>query len=228
VSGRRGGGAAWEGDGEPSIRELRHREDGFTPERQKKFLKTLRRTGCVADAARTAGISTTTIDRLRRKFADFDAKCRAARRLAVPELEAIAYRRATEGAPAKIIRKGKLFEVRVKPSDSMLRLLLAGAAPGKYGRFAGLKRPDGSGGPKRGGSRPPERSYDEALDSVLGKIDAIERHKIAREGYRRGPEGVLIPPGWRVARAEELARLGWTPPAGEAEEPSGDEEGGAP
>jgi len=138
MGGRRGAEARREGGDEPSIDGLRYREDGFTPEKRKRFLKTLRKTGCVADAARVAGVSTTTIHRLRRKFADFDSQCVAARRLAVPELEAIAYKRATEGAPAKIIRKGELFEVRVKPSDSILRLLLAGAAPKKYGRYAGL------------------------------------------------------------------------------------------
>ena len=36
---------------------------------------------------------------------------------------------------------------------------------------------------------------------------------MAHEGYRYGPDGRLVPPGWRMVTEEELARLGWTPPA---------------
>ena len=81
-----------------SIGTLRYRLDGFTPKKRRVFLKALRKTGCVRDAAGKAGVSTTTIDRLRRIFADFNAECEAARRMAVPALEEIAYRRATVGA----------------------------------------------------------------------------------------------------------------------------------
>jgi hypothetical protein len=218
------------GDGEEagagrSIETLRYRIDGFTPERRQLFLATLRETGCVTDAARAAGVTTRTIDRLRRLFADFDAQCRTAHAIAVPNLEAIAFQRATVGAPAKIVRKGKLFEVRVKPSDSMLRLLLAGAAPEKYGRFAGLAAAKGEQRPKW---LPPERSPEEVKESILTKLAAIHRHRIEEEGYSEGPGGQLVPPGLRLVSEEELARLGWTPPE---EKPAGgdedEEKGGA-
>ena len=203
-----------------SIAELRYRIDGFTPERRQRFLAALRETGCVRDSARSAGVTTTTIDRLRRIFADFDAQCRAAHALAVPNLEAIAFQRATVGAAAKIVRKGKLFEVRVKPSDSMLRLLLAGAAPEKYGRFAGLAAAKGEARPKW---LPPERSPEEVKESILTKLEAMARHRVEEEGYSLGPGGELVAPGLRLVAEEELARLGWTPP----EEQLEDEEEGA-
>ena len=177
MSGTGGAGAERGAERARFIQELRPREDGFTPEKQKKFLKTLRKTGCVADAARTAGISTTTISRLRRKFADFDALCVEARRMAVPELEAIAYARATVGAPAKIIRKGELFEVRVKPSDAILRLLLAGAAPKKYGRYAGLPARQGAA---PGALGPEKWSFERSLAEVEEAL-AIYRLRRARE-----------------------------------------------
>ena len=214
-----------EGGGGRRIAELRERIDGFTPERQRAFLDALRETGCIRDAARAAGVSTTTIDRARRNFPDFDADCRTVRNLAVPALEAIAYRRATVGAAARIIRKGRLFEVRMKPSDTMLRLLLAGAAPEKYGRCAGLAgarqatRPRGS---------PPERTLEEAKQSILKKLDAIDRHRVARQGYTIGPHGGLVPPGMRMVSEAELARLGWTAPDDEAPAAESEpEEGGA-
>ena len=184
VSGKRAERELEVAEGGPSISELRLREDGFTPEKQKTFLKTLRKTGCVADAARTAGISTTTIGRLRRKFADFDARCAAARRMALPELEAIAYARATVGAPAKIVRKGKLFEVRVKPSDSILRLLLAGAAPKKYGRYAGL--PAAKGGAP-GALGPEKWSFERSLAEIEKALE-IYRLRRAREAEDDGED----------------------------------------
>lgn len=209
------GGDGFGGGGARGIGELRRRIDGFTPERQRKFLKWLGKTGCVKDAAGKAGISTTTVDRTRRKFADFDARCVAALELALPKLEAIAYKRATVGAPEKVIRKGKVVQIRQKASDAMLRLLLAGAAPRKYGRYAGLAR---GGGKARRETREPwrrTRSPEEVKESILRKLAAIKRHRLAQGGYSEGPGGVMVPPGWRMVREEELARLGWTPPEGE-------------
>ncbi len=217
-------------DGDEGLRRigsLRFRADGFTPERQKIFLKTLRKTGCVADAARKAGVSTTTIDRVRRTFADFAEKCDAARRMAVPSLEAIAYQRATVGAPAKIIRGGKVVEVRIKPSDAMLRLLLGGAAPEKYGRFAGLPARAGAGADGNAAKWRRPRTMEEIRESILRKFEAIDRHQVEHEGYTRGPGGQLVPPGRRMVSEEELARLGWTPPPAPPEgEDGGEADGG--
>ena len=45
----------------------RHRRDGWTAERQRAFIATLARTGCVAAAARAAGMSVTSAYKLRRR-----------------------------------------------------------------------------------------------------------------------------------------------------------------
>jgi len=204
-------------DGARSIAELRPRIDGFTPARQKKFLKWLGRTGCVRDSAAKAGISSTTIDRTRRNFPDFDARCVAAFELALPRLEAIAFKRATVGAPSKVIRKGKVVEVRVKPSDSMLRLLMTGAAPAKYGRTGAPARP-------RREERDRIRREVSAemksrlvatkpeLVAAVMKLVRVKRLNMIADGEIAEPE-----PGWRMVREEELERLGWIPPEGEKE-----------
>ena len=44
---------------------VRPRHDGFTPAKQQKFFKALKKTGCIKDACRAAGISKTTVDRWR-------------------------------------------------------------------------------------------------------------------------------------------------------------------
>jgi hypothetical protein len=71
-------------------------------------------------------------------FADAWRLTRGAHKL---PLELVAYRRAVEGVEEQVWRHGKPSHVRTHYSDSLLRLLLAGQQPGKYGRRAAL-RPD--------------------------------------------------------------------------------------
>jgi hypothetical protein len=113
----------------------RVRHDGFTPEKQRRFLKALTRTGCISDACRAVRISRETVRRHRNKWAEFDGKVTDALGLAAAELETIAWKRATVGAEEKVIRDGKVVAIKVKPSDAMLKLLLQGANPKKYGRI---------------------------------------------------------------------------------------------
>ena len=126
--------SAPEGRGSEPPRPHRQRHDGFTPKKQRKFFKMLKKTGCLRDAARAAGISTNTVRRHRDKWPAFNAKVEAALGQAADALETLAWHRATVGAEEKIYRDGELVAVRVKPSDAMLRLLLQGANPKKYGR----------------------------------------------------------------------------------------------
>jgi hypothetical protein len=55
-----------------------------------------------------------------------------------------------------------------------------------------------SGGPRRGRGLPP-RSKEDAMKSILDKIEAIERHEAPKklaEGWVQDEEGRWIPPGW--------------------------------
>jgi hypothetical protein len=56
------------------------------------------------------------------------------------------------------------------------------------------------GGGQRGRAiKPHERSFEEAVDSILTKIDAIERHEKPqklKQGWSEGENGYMIPPGW--------------------------------
>lgn len=117
-----------------ATRAYRPRHDGFTPARRKLFFKVLRKTGCIADAARACGISRNTVRRWRSRWKEFDDQVEAALAIASVALDTIAWKRATEGAEEKVYRDGRLVFTRVKPSDSMLRLLMQGANPKKYGR----------------------------------------------------------------------------------------------
>jgi len=123
----------------PAPRPHRQRHDGFTPKKQRKFLKALKKTGCLKDAARAAGISCNTVRRHRDKWQNFDEKVDVALAIASGELETIAWKRAVEGVEEKVIRDGKVAWIRIKPSDAILRLLMKGADPKKYGA-AGFSR----------------------------------------------------------------------------------------
>lgn len=108
----------------PFMPGLRIREDGWTLARTRVFLAVLAQTGCVADAARIAGVSTTSVNRSRKLFAPFDKACAVALANALRGLEAVAYQRAVEGRETVVYRGGKEVERRVVPSDSMLGLLI--------------------------------------------------------------------------------------------------------
>ncbi len=122
--GSKTGGDAGGRGANPLMPGLRVREDGFTVARTRTFLAVLARTGCVADAARVAGVSTTSVNRSRKLFAPFDRACREAIAKALRGLEAVAYERAVEGREMVILRNGKEVERRIVPSDSLLGLLL--------------------------------------------------------------------------------------------------------
>src|SRR5687768_1413772 len=77
--------------------KVRHRHDGWTEERQRRFLQALAMTGCVRDAARVAGMSNVAGYRLRKISPEFrDAWDRALDHAKVG-LKAVAYARAVEG-----------------------------------------------------------------------------------------------------------------------------------
>ena len=108
----------------PLMPGLRIREDGWTVARTRTFLALLAQTGCVADAARVAGVSRTSVNRSRKLFAPFDRACTDALAKALRGLEAVAYQRAVEGRESVILRGGKEIERRIVPSDSLLGLLI--------------------------------------------------------------------------------------------------------
>jgi hypothetical protein len=105
-------------------------------------IEALAKYGNVTDAARVAGVSDTTFYRHLNKDPEFARLCDASRAKAARPLEMLAWQRAVEGAPETIIRKGEVVQIKVKPSDSMMRLMLQASNPKKYGRLS-------RGGPSR-------------------------------------------------------------------------------
>jgi hypothetical protein len=119
---------------------MRYRHDGFTGPKRRRFLRTLAKTGCIADAARVAGISTTTADRWRAKEPRFARACENAIDMASSHIETLAWERAVTGIEEPVIHYGKLVGTRIRRSDAIFRMLLMASNRKKYGRMGAVKR----------------------------------------------------------------------------------------
>jgi hypothetical protein len=106
---------------------LRHRHDGFTPEKIAIFIRTLRATGTVTDAARAAGITRkTAYDLYGREDAGWfrAAWDEALRGPANVVLAATAYDRAINGVEEAVWYKGEFKGWRVRHDNRLLMWLL--------------------------------------------------------------------------------------------------------
>lgn len=83
--------------------------------RQGRFLRVLAIDGCVARAARAAGVDKRTVYRWRRTRPDFSRRWKEAQQKGIDALEALAIRRAVHGP--RIVRRRK----RKGPSAALLR-----------------------------------------------------------------------------------------------------------
>jgi hypothetical protein len=103
---------------------LRYRHDGWTAGAQRHFLQALGDTGCVRDACRAAGRSSTSAYRLRARSAEFAASWDRALEMAATVLEQVAFARAVIGVEEPVWHYGKLVGTRRRYSDALLRLLI--------------------------------------------------------------------------------------------------------
>lgn len=140
------------------------KRDGFTPAKKAKAIEAIGKYGNVTDACLVAGISDTTFYRHLNKDPEFARSCELAREQAAKPLETLAWQRATEGAPEKVIRNGEVVQIKVKPSDAMLGMLLRASDPKKYGRLS------------RGGA-----TRKQIEKKLRKKIEAETREKMRRE-----------------------------------------------
>lgn len=150
---------------------MRYRFDGFTPDKRRKFVKTLAKTGCWRDAARVAGISTTTADRWRSKDAAFARLCAAAIDEAASHIDTLAWERGVVGIEEPVWHHGKVVGMRVKRSDGVFRMLLMASNPKKYGRMGAAARPgDGPAGAR--GRQPRVASNEEVRRELAKRLKA--------------------------------------------------------
>lgn len=122
-------------DFEPVPRRYRH--DGWTPDRQKQFIRWLAVTGCVERAARMVNIAQPNCYALRMApgAEGFRRAWDSALDFAVPKLKDVAFQRAIEGELVPVFSGGKLMGFRRKYNDKLLMFCLR-----HYGQDANGKR----------------------------------------------------------------------------------------
>lgn len=100
------------------------RFDGWTRLRRRAFLRALSETGQVKDACERVGISSTSVDRLRKRSPGFARDFAAALARSAPMLEQVAWERAVEGWEEPVVVRGEVVGTRRRYSESLLRMLL--------------------------------------------------------------------------------------------------------
>ena len=185
----------------------RQRHDAFTEARKSAFLGALVKTGCILDACRLTGIGARTVYRHQESDPSFHDHCRAALRMSGTPVELTAWQRAVEGVEQEFACGGQVY-VRRRYDAGLLRLLLQGSNPKKYGPRPGFKRKRLLKHERKQIEREiraaisaetPEPSIEQVRADVLRRLDAIERHeepqKLA-EGWTKSPDGHWVPPGY--------------------------------
>ena len=112
------------------------RYDGWTEEKQRRFIEVLADTGQVGLAARAVGMTRETAYRLRRsaRGAAFARAWDAARHHAGSLLEDMAFERAIEGVEQHVYNgNGEVVATRLIYNDRLLRFLLTHLKPERYG-----------------------------------------------------------------------------------------------
>lgn len=115
----------------------RPRNDGWTPEKQRRFIETLADTGLVNVAAHAVGMSRASAYQLRRAphGAAFARAWDAARQQAAGLIEDIAFERAIEGTEQEVLdRDGNVVATRLVHDNRLLKYLLSHLKPERYGR----------------------------------------------------------------------------------------------
>ena len=187
----------------------RQRHDAFTEAKKSVYLRALVKTGCVLDACRLTGTHPRTVYRHQEKDPAFSDHCRLALRISGTPAEITAWQRAVEGVEQPFACGGEVH-IRRRYSDGLLRLLLQGSNPKKYGANPGFKRKRllrherkqmereirAELAARAAESMP---SIEEVRDSVLRRIAAIARHEEPKKlaaGWTKSAEGHWIPPGY--------------------------------
>jgi hypothetical protein len=117
----------------------RPRVDGWTEEKQRRFIEALADSGLVSHAAKAVGMSRESANRLRRSphGAAFSRAWDAARRHSGAALEDIAFERAIEGQERNIDNEyGEIVCTKRVVNDRMLTFLLSHLMPERYGKAA--------------------------------------------------------------------------------------------
>ncbi len=118
---------------------VRARHDGWTPERQRRFIATLAECACIVSAARAVGKSVKSAYALRNRkdAASFRAAWDEALGEGVALVESLLFQRAVKGSPHPVVnRSGEVVYVRDRMENGLLMFLLRHHKPTVYSSYA--------------------------------------------------------------------------------------------
>lgn len=117
------------------------RHDGWTPERQRRFIEALADLGSVEAAARAVDMSSVGAYQLRRQpgAGEFRAAWEAALALGIQRIEDVAMDRALNGTEEPVYSYGKLIGTRIKHNDRLLMFMLRNRAPKRFAAGGGAR-----------------------------------------------------------------------------------------
>ncbi len=156
----------------------RPRLDGWTEEKQRRFIEALADTGLVSHAAKAVGMSRESANRLRRSphGAAFARAWDAARQHAGAALEDIAFERAIEGVEHNIYNEyGEVICTKRVYNDRLLTFLLRHLKPERYARDA----PPSS---NLAAPAPPADTVDASLRAMEPQLPAPPEIVLGEEG----------------------------------------------
>jgi AcrR family transcriptional regulator len=187
----------------------RERLDGFTEARKAEFLAALAKAGSIRDAAAAIGVSRRTIYRHQQSDSAFFERCVVALRMSATPLELTAWQRAVDGVEQEFACGGQVH-VRRRYDHNLLRMLLQGSNPKKYGPRPGFKRKQLYRHERKqmekeiraeveAEAKANEWTFDKAileLEKALAGLDKREAPGKLAAGWTRAGDGYWIPPGY--------------------------------
>jgi hypothetical protein len=196
-------------DAPPADPAPRQRHDAFTDAKKSAFLTALVKTGCILDACRAIGVSARTVYRHQESDPRFADNCATALKMSATPLELTAWQRAVEGVEQEFACGGQVH-VRRRYSDSLLRLLLQGSNPKKYGARPGFRRKRILRHERKqmereiraevhaaiAAKRPTFDDSIEKLEKALNAMEIRETPNLLAQGWTKVADGCWVPPGY--------------------------------
>jgi hypothetical protein len=122
---------------------VRYRHDGWTPDKQLRFIRALAACGCVDEACHGVGMSVKSAYALRQRpdAQAFRLAWRAAKEVMVDRLDDAAMSRAINGVPIPIFHNGEQIGERRHYDERLTMFLLRYRDPVRYGRWVDRSEP---------------------------------------------------------------------------------------
>lgn len=167
---------------------LRFRHDGWTPERQERFIEALATTGCVEQAARAVGKSVSSAYALktRAEAQPFRLAWEAALEVGVKRLSEAALSRAIHGVAQPVFYKGEQVGERRHYDERLTMFLLRYRDPARFGPW--IDRVDSVEEKFDGASMLLRQMLNRMIDKLFGEIGEDAFDRAVKRGELPDPE----------------------------------------